>query len=290
MADLVEKFVYTETLSSKSMLKSATLLGTIDGEPAIVTLEKLPFNITDPDFLKSLNLAEVRNLDVNDIYSWNVATVHQDLETRPAAKVNLIYPATETHIKKYREQQRIVVVETPEKYRQIVEPYIETMKGDRIKWVYNILFDGVEADRVILRDDDPEQGFVLLPDMKWDRKTIESMYLVAIALRKDISSIRDLTKEHIPYLQHLKFKITAAVQAKYGLAANQLKMYFHYQPSYYHLHLHVANVAHEQLDFGKSILIDNVIDQLTYLGDMKKATISYVLGTGHQLYVKGLKE
>lgn len=80
-------------------------------------------------------------------------------------KANIIYPATETHIKKYGKQNKRMVRETPELYRNVVVPYIETMKGSRIQWVYNILHHGAEADRVIYRDDDAVNGFVLLPDM-----------------------------------------------------------------------------------------------------------------------------
>lgn len=171
-------------------------------------------------------MKDVKLLDQNDVYHWSVATVDQDLDN-PAAKVNMIYPATETHIKKYRQQPKRIVTETPELYQQIVKPYIETMKGDRIKWVYNILHEGVEADRVVKRNDDAVNGYVLLPDLKWDRKTMSSLYLVAIALRHDIASIRDLKASHIPYLVQMRDEILAVVKKTYGLDRSQIKLFFH---------------------------------------------------------------
>jgi m7GpppX diphosphatase len=41
--------------------------------------------------------------------------------------------------------------------------------------VYNIL-DGVkEAERVVHLDKDPETGFVLVPDLKWDQTSMKAL-------------------------------------------------------------------------------------------------------------------
>lgn len=140
------------------------LLGLIEDKPAIVTLEKLSLSLDRVHNINDLVIEDLKLLDQNDVYYWSVATIKQTIEN-PAAKVNLIYPATDTHIKKYRQQVKRIVVETPELYTQVVFPYIESMKGDRIKWVYNILHNGVEADRVLVRNDNPVNGYVLLPDL-----------------------------------------------------------------------------------------------------------------------------
>lgn len=190
-------------------------------------MDKLPFAAETVEDISNLALEQVKLLDQNDVYYWSVATVKQGIETHPAAKVNMIYPATDTHIKKYRQQPKRIVVETPELYQQVVVPYIETMKGDRIKWVYNILHDGVEADRVVIRNDDPVNGYVLLPDLKWDRKTMSALYLVAIALRHDIASLRDFNSSHIPYLTAIRDEILEAVEKNYGLSSSQLKLFVH---------------------------------------------------------------
>ena len=52
-------------------------------------------------------------------------------------------------------------------------------------------------------DPDPENGFLLLPDMKWDQKDQESLYLLAIARRRGILSMRELTAEHLPLLKNI---------------------------------------------------------------------------------------
>jgi m7GpppX diphosphatase len=69
------------------------------------------------------------------------------------------------------------------------------------QWVYNILEHKQETDRIVFEDSDPETGFVLLPDLKWDGKTLNNLYLVAIVHKKGIKSLRDLTAQHIPLLE-----------------------------------------------------------------------------------------
>ena len=72
--------------------------------------------------------------------------------------------------------------------------------------MYNILEKEAEVERVVFEDTDPETGFVLLPDLKWDQKQIENMYLVAICHRRGIKSLRDLNSSHLPLLKNILFK------------------------------------------------------------------------------------
>ena len=58
----------------------------------------------------------------------------------------------------------------------------------------------------MFEDTDPQDGFVLLPDMKWDRKQMENLYLVAICYRRGIKSLRDLDASHLPLLRNIRDK------------------------------------------------------------------------------------
>lgn len=60
-----------------------------------------------------------------------------------------------------------------------------------------------EADRIIFEDPDPEVGFILAPDLKWDGKVVESLYCSAIVHKHGIRSIRDLRRSHIPLLKNV---------------------------------------------------------------------------------------
>lgn len=72
-----------------------------------------------------------------------------------------------------------------------------------IQWVYNILDHTSEKDRIVFEDTDPKVGFILLPDLKWDGKTLETLYLLAIVHPKGIKSLRDLTEDHLPLLTNI---------------------------------------------------------------------------------------
>lgn len=58
-----------------------------------------------------------------------------------------------------------MIAETPEIYNELVLPYIHEMVGDRLTWVYNILDHKAETDRILYEDQDPVNGFILLPDL-----------------------------------------------------------------------------------------------------------------------------
>lgn len=74
------------------------------------------------------------------------------------------------------------------------------------QWVTNILEHKSETDRVVFEDPSPEIGFILLPDLKWDGKQIEDLYLVAIVHQRGIRSLRDLNSCHLPLLKNIKGK------------------------------------------------------------------------------------
>jgi m7GpppX diphosphatase len=65
-----------------------------------------------------------------------------------------------------------LVEETPDMYKAVTEPYIQSMPKAAIAWVYNILEKKKEVDRLIFDDSDPEQGFMLHPDLKWDQSQV----------------------------------------------------------------------------------------------------------------------
>lgn len=71
------------------------------------------------------------------------------------------------------------------------------------QWVYNILNKETEADRIVFEDTCPDSGFILLPDMKWDRKDMDALYLQALVQRRDILSLRDLDQSHLPLLKNI---------------------------------------------------------------------------------------
>lgn len=58
------------------------------------------------------------------------------------------------------------------------------------QWVYNIIDHKSEVERIVYEDIDPYDGFLLIPDLKWDGVQYENLYLQAIVRRRGIKSIR----------------------------------------------------------------------------------------------------
>jgi m7GpppX diphosphatase len=102
--------------------------------------------------------------------------------------------------------------------------------------VENILQGISEQSKLLYSDPD----FLILPDMKWDLKTISSLYLVVLVQDRTIRSLRDLKKSHIPLLKSIHAQAEKVVSQKWGLGPGSLRMYVHYQPSYckseHHIH------------------------------------------------------
>lgn len=219
--------------------KTMFIRGELNGQQAVMILEKTPFR---EDALSEMFSGSKQNLEVkNDIYS--------KYQLQPPAhlneiKVNVVCPATEKHVKKYQRKEFIMVEETEDDYKNITLPCIE-QQSFSVQWVYNILEKKKEKERIIYEDPDQECGFILLPDFKWDQKQTDDLYLIAIAHPRDIKSLRDLTGDHLPLLRNIYDKGVEAITQRYGLPENKLRVYVHYQPSYYHLHVHFTALGYD---------------------------------------------
>ena len=243
-------------------------------------------------------LSNINNLGDNDIYRWYLASAGYTEGAPPDLKLNLIYPCTEKHIKKYSPQEVRMVTETPEIYAQRVRPYMQKMRDEgRLNWVFNILEGRAEQADILLREAGAEgdsEGFLLTPDLNWDRKTLTSLHLLALVDRRDIWSLRDLKKRHVIWLKHMREKVLDATVKLYKaqLEKDQVKLYIHYQPTYYHFHIHVVHVMCEATStqsVGKAFSLENVISQLETISggpdvSMADVDLTYYLGTASDLW------
>lgn len=212
-------------------------------------------------------------------------------------KINLIWPCTDKHVKKYSKQGVRLVTETPAIYRDHVRPFMQAQReAGRLNWAFNIIEGRSEVDDVIYRTpfgQDPDEGFLLLPDLNWDRKTVEALHLLGLVERRDLWSLRDLRKKHVPWLRRMRDKFVDATTRVYpAVEPDQLKLYVHYQPTYYHFHIHIVHVALEAgatQATGKAVGLESIISQLeTMQGDaeagMDAVTLCYTLGEASDLW------
>ena len=292
----------TLTVSSDQAGRRTSLYGTLRSQPAILILERAPFPAGSPYFdnLPS-NLSSLKNLGANDVYFWYMANSPNSTSTEVQAdlKINLIWPCTPKHVKKYSKQGARVVNETPEIYKSHVRPYMQQQRDEgRLNWVFNIIEGKTEVEDVIFRTElgqCGDEGFLLLPDLNWDRKTLESLHLLGLVERRDIWSLRDLKKKHIRWLKDMKQKLVKATVETYPeIEEDQLKLYVHYQPTYYHFHIHIVHVALESgatQATGKAIGLQSIISQLESMGGdddagMDTVALTYTIGEASELWTE----
>jgi m7GpppX diphosphatase len=145
-----------------------------------------------------------------------------------------------------------MVTETPEIYSTHIRPYMLRQREEgRLNWVFNIIEGRTEQEDVILRDhggtDGDGEGFLLLPDLNWDRKTMTSLHLLALVERRDIWSLRDLTKRHVAWLRRMRQHVLEATTKVYpGIEEDELKLYVHCKPLGVLSH---ALTCHDRLTF-----------------------------------------
>lgn len=314
----LSKFQPDRLLSNNTDRKTVCVLGKfqhLSGEDqAIIILEKSAFTeeqVLSGDTQKNFFqfVATLNKEFVNDIYGCFTLLAKPHVNT---IKTTIIYPATAKHIVKYTNQNLFIIQETPEQYRQITEPYLTKGQfsldvsvsivffllkmGNSLnksfplfQWCYNILEHKQEQERIIFEDPDDINGFILLPDLKWDGKTKETLYLIAIARRRDIRTVRDLTSDHLALLKNIRDKSIETIEKKYDISRSQLRNYVHYQPSFYHFHVHFTFLKHAApgINCERSHLLDTIISNLELLPDYyKKATLSFTLRETDLLYEK----
>ncbi|WPH04683.1 Hypothetical protein R9X50_00757600 [Acrodontium crateriforme] len=300
---LITRFKFEKLLNQDSGGRRIILQGKISGQPALLLVERGAFE-SDPQYLSGFVrlVTHLQNLGENDIYRWYLANSLPDNSidqaTPPDLKINLIYPCTAKHIKKYSFQQARVVLETPEIYAKYVRPYMQKCRDQgRENWVFNIIEGRDEQENVLYRSQeaDKRDDFLLLPDLNWDRKTIGSLHLLALVERRDIWSVRDLTKGDAAWLRHLRSTLAASTEKLYpGVEKDMLKFYIHYQPTYYHFHVHIVHVnldATGTQAVGKALGLDNIISQLETMAGgpeagMKDVELSYTIGEASELWTE----
>uniref|UniRef100_A0A8D0FYY9 m7GpppX diphosphatase n=1 Tax=Sphenodon punctatus TaxID=8508 RepID=A0A8D0FYY9_SPHPU len=260
LAELRVRKVLRESARDKTIFLHGQVNGVSgDGTDAVVILEKTPFqeeNISD--LLKRHTKLQLQM--TNDIYSTYLLYPPPQLNE---IKTTVVYPATEKHLQKYLRQEVYLIRETGEDYKNISLPFIQSQSFS-IQWVYNILEKKAEADRIIYENPNPSDGFVLIPDFKWNQKQLDDLYLIAISHHREIKSLRDLTSEHLPLLRNILEEGKGAILKHFAVAGSQLRIYLHYQPSYYHLHVHFTALSYDApgCSVERAHLLSDVIDNL----------------------------
>lgn len=282
-------------LSNNWQQKSISLLATLksedhpEGADAVLLVSRQGFDDAEGVVRLIQNgLDRVRLILTahNDIYYYYQLSDEEGSGNSEAivCRLTVIYPATKRHVQKYTQQERRIVLETPRMYEEITASFIE--RNVPVDWVLNIVQvkSVPETETAYYETND----FVILADSKWDRVSLSSLYLLAITRSDDLRSLRDLSIENLPLLKDILTSSQRVVKEQFGLDASQLRIFLHYQPTYYHLHVHIVHVDYEMpgCSVGAAHLLTDVIDNIenicSYYYQMR--TLPCTLGVDQELY------
>jgi m7GpppX diphosphatase len=233
-------------------------------------------------------------MDSNDIY-------YRFLYEKAGFECKLIYPATAAHIAKYSEQQRKLIIESPDMHQTITRPFFDALRqAGQVAWIQNILADKSEMERRLFDSKCPESGgFIILPDYKWvDESNVNALYLLVIVRRNDLWSVRDLGANELPLLLAIRQEIKNVFNTSRfcfpdgsSVLYEHLRIFVHYPPTYPHLHIHVVFAGSSSMTagaaVGQAILLDDIIENIQSVDSeyyRLKRNLTMQFGIDHELY------
>ena len=215
-----------------------------------------------------------------------------------AFDVELISPASARQITRAMPSLgHTLINETPEMYESIVRPYIKSVvDSGSLSWITNVVQVKKEKERLLVNHDD----FIINIDTKWrshpdplttprdewrDHPSTSDLYCLGIAKMSDIASLRDLRGEHRRLLEDMTSEGLAAIESVYGVARDQVRVFVHYQPQFYHFHVHFTRLENETgCAVERGHLVSDILQNLEGDGDYyAKRTITYKLKKGSAL-------
>ena len=155
------------------------------------------------------------------------------------------------------------------------------MNMDHCNWVYSCLDNEKEVD---LRVHESE-GFYLQKDYKFNEGDIKTLYCLALPKQRDLKTVRDLKGEHLPLLKAMRDESLDAIEKKFNVKRSKVLSYFHYQPTFYHLHVHFVHVDRASRESRDCVSLDQCINNIEMIPDYyQRATLCYKLGTQMPLF------
>jgi m7GpppX diphosphatase len=177
-----------------------------------------------------------------------------------------------------RSRARVVIHETAASYADA--PMQEFIQAEITKktWIYRIIEGEKEAEQVIFKNDE----FIILPDSEGVDEVGVLNWMLIFKDTK-LMSMRDLRGIHIPMLKSINDTVAALLPPEF----NSPMLYFHYVPSVWQSHLHIAcpcDMLRTTNSMQRVYFLQDVISNLLIDPDYyTKATLTYILPSSHEL-------
>lgn len=179
-----------------------------------------------------------------------------------------------------RARNRCLVHETPVAFEgSAMQEFIES-EINRKPWIYKIIGGEKEQEDVIYKCDD----YLILPDTEAVNEPGILNWMV-IFTDRSLTSMRSLRGKHLELMAEVKEKVSSILPPEF----DSPMIYFHYPPSVWQLHLHVAapcDVLRTTNSMQKVCFLEDVISNLVVDPEYyAKATLSYILPANHEISV-----
>ena len=144
-----------------------------------------------------------------------------------------------------KEVQRLSEAHEPHYVIESYDDYMRKLENlDEINfaWIRKIISGEAEQEKVMEKNDE----FLVVRDWKFDIThdeegnaifDKEKLHVLGIPIAQ-IGSMRDIKTEHIPMLIDIKERGVELCREIFGVQRDEIKIYFHYPPTTYHLHVH----------------------------------------------------
>jgi len=177
-----------------------------------------------------------------------------------------------------RVKVKTVVHETPVLFNSChMRKYIEN-EISRKNWIYKIIGGEKEKEHIVFQN----RNYIVLPDTETIQEGPVLNWMI-IFTDLQLTSIRDLRKKHIEMLESVFVELSKIVPSEY----ENPMIYFHYPPSVWQLHLHIAapcDVLRTTNSMQKVYFLEDVISNLKIDGDYyEKSTLTYILPSTHEI-------
>lgn len=146
-------------------------------------------------------------------------------------------------------------------YKETYDEYlnfINNYDNSKDMWIYNIINGIKEQHNIIYQND----SFMILKSYDWNTRDINKMHLLTIPKDISLRSIRSLTNNHVNLLKFMKNITINIIKEKYNIYENKLKIFFHYPPSTYHLHIHFTII--DDKDINSSVEYSHNLDDVIF--------------------------
>tara|TARA_B110000908_G_scaffold122496_1_gene143666 strand:- start:459 stop:1301 length:843 start_codon:yes stop_codon:yes gene_type:complete len=125
----------------------------------------------------------------------------------------------------------IIKKESYQDYKKNIKPYIKSIYKENTNWIWEIIKGNREKENILYQDND----VIILKDLSMTDNN--NFYIIGFPIKK-ITCLREITKADLPVLDKLVTIMNNLAKTIGGFDPQNLYNFFHYHPSFYHLHLH----------------------------------------------------